>query len=179
MWGESVASSWYSIARKLSTFLWDNESDHSYGDSPELEGWDELTSADLYTSQVVYPNGNSWIKDGEEPKHVVAIDLDIPAVLIPTSTPGHSHLLIDKELTWEEYSTLLNALAAAGIIEEGYNEISQKRKRTDLRTPWTVKPNQLMTNTEEHRQFQRSIKFYEKRDEKLWDRSTLDNSSST
>jgi hypothetical protein len=158
----SLASSWWSIATKLSFYWWDNESSHDYGDGePELiEVWD-INEADLMTSE----KHTSLLKADQfgsaQKEHLVAIDLDVPAVLVPSSTPGHSHLLIDVTLPWHKYSALLNALEAAGIIEPGYNEISQKRKHTDLRTPWTNKPG--VQETEEQKQFHRSIVLYEKR----------------
>lgn len=71
--------------------------------------------------------------------HSPALDIDVPAWLIPSSTPGHSHLYIDAPMTWWTYKRLLKALAAAGIIEKGYLKASLKRGRTDLRVPWLKK----------------------------------------
>jgi len=33
--------------------------------------------------------------------HAPCIDLDVPAMLVPSSTPGHSHLYIDIEVPWK------------------------------------------------------------------------------
>ena len=76
-----------------------------------------------------------------ERRHVVAIDLDIPAYLVPSTTEGHSHLYIDVPGGIEHgaYMNLLGALARCGIIEQGYAEVSQKRGHTDLRPPWIKK----------------------------------------
>lgn len=71
--------------------------------------------------------------------HKVAIDLDMDAVLIPTSTPGHHHLIIDHELTWNAYVKLLKALAEAGLVQQGFVHAAELRGYTQLRTPWTRK----------------------------------------
>lgn len=71
--------------------------------------------------------------------HVLAIDVDHDAVLIPTSTEGHHHLIINKKMTWAQYEKLLDALKDAGIIQDGYHRASVMRKATWLRTPWTRK----------------------------------------
>ena len=76
---------------------------------------------------------------GDEGLHIIALDLDMPAALVPSSTEGHFHLYIDHELGWPAYEKLLDALADAGVIERGYAEVSKARKETHLRTPWTRK----------------------------------------
>jgi hypothetical protein len=72
--------------------------------------------------------------------HKVVLDLDLPAQLIPSSTEGHFHLYIDKEMPWDVYVRLLTALAAAGIIEQGYLSASLERGLTAVRLPWVKKP---------------------------------------
>lgn len=79
-----------------------------------------------------------FLSDGE-PRHAVALDLDIPAYLIPSSTPGHSHLYIEASIPHHRYMALLSALADAGVIEKGYAEVSIKRGHSDLRLPWVEK----------------------------------------
>lgn len=80
---------------------------------------------------------SSMLKDGS---HAPALDIDIPCELIPSSTPGHAHLYFPTlRLTWDQYVTLLAALAEAGIIEERYFEHSIKRGQTLLRPPWVPK----------------------------------------
>lgn len=75
----------------------------------------------------------------DKDRHIIALDLDMPAALVPSSTPGHYHLYIDHEISWDEYVSLLDLLADIGVIEPGYAEVSKRRKETHLRTPWTVK----------------------------------------
>lgn len=90
-----------------------------------------LETANVYTSEIA---------DGSHAgQHTVAIDLDVPARLIPSSTPGHSHLYVDVPMTWDKYSALLAALADAGVIEPGYEASAKRRKWTSLRLPWIKK----------------------------------------
>ncbi|MBV9919827.1 MAG: hypothetical protein JOY78_03095 [Pseudonocardia sp.] len=88
----------------------------------------ELETANLVTSESV----------GE--RHRVVLDIDLPAKLIPSSTPGHSHLYINHEMSWEDYTRLLNVLAEVGIVEPGYVRASLDRGYTAVRLPWIKKP---------------------------------------
>lgn len=72
-------------------------------------------------------------------QHTVAIDLDVPARLVPSSTRGHSHLYIDQPMSWKTYRKLLRALAKAGVVEPGYVKASERRGHTTLRLPWVKK----------------------------------------
>jgi hypothetical protein len=72
-------------------------------------------------------------------RHRPVLDLDLPAQLIPSSTPGHFHLYLDVELSHSTYMDLLTALAAAGIIERGYADASRERGYTAVRLPWVRK----------------------------------------
>lgn len=40
--------------------------------------------------------------------------------LIPSSTGGHHHLILDVNLPWKKYRALLAMLSRSGIIESGY-----------------------------------------------------------
>lgn len=72
--------------------------------------------------------------------HTIAIDVDFPAVLVPSSTSGHHHLYVDiPPVTWEAYERWLIASVEIGLIEEGYLRASQGRKATFLRLPWVKK----------------------------------------
>lgn len=76
----------------------------------------------------------------EDGSHMPVIDIDrIPIFIIPSSTPGNSHLYIDKPLTWEAYEALLDGFATAGIIEQGYLKASVSRRATFVRKPGVVK----------------------------------------
>lgn len=97
---------------------------------------EDLDHANIVSS-LHRPNPRDFL--GGEPRHAVALDLDIPAYLIPSSTPGHSHLYIEASIPHHRYMALLSALADAGVIEKGYAEVSIKRGHSDLRLPWVEK----------------------------------------
>lgn len=82
-------------------------------------------------------------------KHKVVLDIDLPAQLLPSSTPGHFHLLIDHEVPWDKYVNLLNALAEAGVIEEGYAGASIARGWTAVRLPWVKKPVEYIKSVDD------------------------------
>lgn len=71
--------------------------------------------------------------------HRPVLDIDFPVQAIPSSTPGHSHLFIDKSLSWPDYRKLLNTLLEIGLIDEGYHRICINRNRSDVRLPWVGK----------------------------------------
>lgn len=71
--------------------------------------------------------------------HRPLLDFDIPCAYIPSTTPGHGHLYIDKELSWKDYRKLLNLLADLDIIEHGYRGASLARGYSALRLPWIRK----------------------------------------
>lgn len=71
--------------------------------------------------------------------HKPVLDLDMDVMVLPSSTPGHHHLYIDKALPWNEYSLLMNVLAHVGILQHGYVAASHHRAESFLRTPWTRK----------------------------------------
>ena len=93
----------------------------------------DLTAAPLSESNLVCSDLRA------ERLHRPILDLDMDAMLIESSTPGHHHLYIDKPMTWDDYQKLLDVLEEVGILEPGYVQVSKKRKRTQVRTPWTKK----------------------------------------
>lgn len=79
---------------------------------------------------------SSLIKDGI---HAPAIDLDFPAYLVPSTTAGHFHLYIEKEMRWKDYKKLLDTLLEVGLINRGWYDISVKFEQTYLRLPHVKK----------------------------------------
>lgn len=73
-------------------------------------------------------------------RHAPAIDVDLPVYAVPSSTPGHSHLYIDVELTWDEYLRLLTVMSEIGLVEPGYLDSARNRGTTLLRLPGIAKP---------------------------------------
>lgn len=70
--------------------------------------------------------------------HMPVIDLDIPCRLVPSRTPGHHHLYIDQPITWDAFVPILDAMAAAGLVEYGYVNASKARGTTFVR--WKAPP---------------------------------------
>jgi hypothetical protein len=97
---------------------------------------DDVDQAQVITSLVTRDVGRPY----DASHHKVVLDIDLPAKLIPSSTEGHFHLYIDKEISWGAYVTLLQALAGAGILEQGYVNASLERGLTAVRLPWVRKP---------------------------------------
>ena len=85
-----------------------------------------------------YP-ANAYFSQGKDGYHYPCIDIDIPIRVVPSSTPGHSHLYVDEPITWDTYKNLLVALAEAGIVEEGYLHASVDQGGTTVRMPHVKK----------------------------------------
>lgn len=105
------------------------DANEDYTEAPDRNLTTDVEKATVITSRV----------DGRDGMHKVVLDLDLPAKLVPSSTEGHFHLYVDHELSWERYSKLLDALADAGLIENGYAGASQARGHTAARLPWVKK----------------------------------------
>lgn len=74
----------------------------------------------------------------DEP-HLPVIDIDFPIAAVPSSTPGHFHLYIEKPTTFEAFESLLYAMVEAGWVEEGYYRAFQRRNYTVVRKPGVLK----------------------------------------
>lgn len=97
------------------------------------------------------PFGVDLLVDDDHPANVVhsfcmpgwhhpVLDLDFPARLLPSSTPGHFHLYLDGiEISWEKYAKLLTTLAEVGIISEGYLDAALQRGYTSVRLQGVTK----------------------------------------
>jgi hypothetical protein len=70
--------------------------------------------------------------------HKVLFDID-HSVKVVESSPGHSHLYIDENLSWENIVLLMAAFVNVGLMEEGYMYASIQRGYTSLRVPWALK----------------------------------------
>lgn len=101
---------------------------------------DYSTESRRATSDLDTANAITSLVDNMDGTHRPVIDLDLPAQLIPSTTPGHFHLLIDKPLQWEDYLRLLQVMADIGLIERGYLFASEQRGYTAVRLPWVRKP---------------------------------------
>lgn len=77
--------------------------------------------------------------DSDPWEHRPVLDIDFPVHVVPSSTPGHFHLYLNKKMTWGKYKNLLRALMEAGILESGYVIVSMERGYTSVRLPWVKK----------------------------------------
>lgn len=96
-----------------------------------------IGDADVVSSELaVSPDGAFGGKH-----HIVALDIDYPAYLVESSTEGHYHLYLDVPggVPHVKYLRLLNVLADAGVIQNGYAKVSNERGHSDLRLPWVPK----------------------------------------
>lgn len=100
----------------------DDDYDASHVETEDIEKADIVLSVDPSTG-----------------KHRPVLDIDFPLHTVPSSTPGHFHLYLDKPMPWSKYKKLIHALADAGIIEDGYASVSLDRKYTSVRLPWVKK----------------------------------------
>lgn len=78
-------------------------------------------------------------EDPEYSIHKPVLDIDMPLWVKESTTPGHFHLIIDKEMTWRDYRKLLITMQEVGILEKGFVDAAISRKASWIRTPWTQK----------------------------------------
>lgn len=111
----------------------------------------EPDQANVIISQV--QDDNVW-QSGHEALHMPCIDFDFECELVPSRTPGHFHLYLNKAIPWERYKTVLLALADAGLIELEYYQQSCNNGFSTLRTPpWEDRYQQLRQQLEETGEF--------------------------
>lgn len=121
--------------RLFKVTTWDEDSSVTYSQE-EREPAASIADANISTS----------IREDGAESHALLIDLDVPAWLVPSSTPGHSHLYVDVKIPTPTYYALLDALADAGVIQRGYANSSKHRGGTALRLPWVKKPTTASAN---------------------------------
>lgn len=67
--------------------------------------------------------------------HAFCIDIDMPCELVQSRTTGHYHLYVDKIMDEAAYWKVLDALAEAGIVQDGYVRACKANGMTVLRLP--------------------------------------------
>ncbi len=80
--------------------------------------------------------------------HRPVIDIDLPARLVPSSTEGHFHLYLDVPMTLELYLSMLDAMAAAGVVDPSYVAHVRERGMSMCRPEWVKKPARGDENSE-------------------------------
>lgn len=108
------------------------ENRDEYEMDPPVEAW-SYADANLVSSLVCHGSRNF------EAIHKPVLDIDFPAHLEPSSTPGHFHLYLQKDIPWSKYVLLLSALGAAGILEPGYVAACIAQEQSYVRRPGVKK----------------------------------------
>ncbi len=113
--------------QRFSLFTWDDKTTPTLND--RLDPKDNPGVAGLIGSQSLT----------DPTKHRVVLDIDLPCMLLE-STNGNYHLLIDKELSFDEYSDLVSIMTDVGLLNPTTHEKFLVNKATYVRTPWRLKP---------------------------------------
>jgi len=106
---------------------------------------EELVKYPEYVSKET--SGHAWYPGTHKP----VLDIDMPVKAIPSSTEGHFHLYIDKEMSWDNYVKLMKVMAEVGILEEGYVNASISREYSACRLPWVKKGETIQTGKKDTR----------------------------
>lgn len=96
-----------------------------------------LLEAEAVGSKIV--NDAYYSNHLKTPHHYVILDIDYSVLALPSSTPGHYHLIFDKIISARQWRTLMKSLSRAGLIESGYSRWSRYRGEAYLRLPWIRK----------------------------------------
>jgi hypothetical protein len=72
-------------------------------------------------------------------KHRAVLDIDFPAMLVPSSTPGHFHLYLELPMETETYLRFVDMLAEFGVVSKFYAKVGRMRSQTFCRLPWVRK----------------------------------------
>lgn len=106
-----------------------NEDDYGADPREGLHRCEGIHDANLVSSLLI---------DG---RHAPTIDIDLQCEVLPSSTPDHCHLYIEKPMSAEKYFTLLDALAAAGIVKKNYAKLARARGMSMVRPHGQYKPH--------------------------------------
>ena len=73
---------------------------------------------------------------GEEGFHyLIQFDLSASVVLLPSKSPHHHHLYIERIMLWEDYLKFIHLLTELGITEIGFRAMTERRGMSHLRKP--------------------------------------------
>lgn len=99
----------------------------------------DLEDAVVVGSRMGYAEFGGWDDSPERVMHRPVIDVDVPIRVVPSTTEGHSHLYIDKDIPFRDYLLLLEHMALCGIVEYGYYQGVKARGASYVRLPWVRK----------------------------------------
>lgn len=72
-------------------------------------------------------------------KHKPVLDLDFDCKLVPSSTNGHFHLYVNKEVDHKKWETMLIAMRDAGILQQGFVDGAIRCGQATVRPEWIKK----------------------------------------
>lgn len=73
--------------------------------------------------------------DVGEGMHMPVIDIDFPIQAVPSATPGHFHLYINKEVEWDKYCDVIMAMCKAGLVQWQWFDTMRDRGFSAVRHP--------------------------------------------
>lgn len=103
-----------------------------------LDGGSYDSKVEVSPSQVEMANLITSTCDEGAELHLPVLDFDLP-IHVQKSSNGNNHLYINKKITWDKYVKVMEAMADAGILEEGYVNASKSRGYSAVRPPWVKK----------------------------------------
>lgn len=112
---------------------WGHSSEEDFSMDSEGVVTDILAEAELISSKGV------TVGTSAAAYHLPMFDIDKNCALIPSSTNGNFHLVIEHEIPFDKYMAILHAFAEAGIVEWGYHDGTRKRGYAAIRAPWVRK----------------------------------------
>ena len=123
--------------RKVTDWNMDSSEPTELGqDSPPIA---DLREANIVTSEANgSPTGLLGALDTRN-WHLPTLDIDVPMTVVPSTTHGHYHLYFDVRIEQDNYWRLLDAMAAAGIVQEAWVDASKNRGYSAVRMPWVPK----------------------------------------
>lgn len=135
LWNASLDAAEVAKGRTLTHLARENfkvTSEEFHSDRPDLKPRvvESLEEANLVDSRI----------PGKPDLHRPIFDLDgLNATLVPSSTPGNSHLYLDKEVPFDKFLKVLEAMAEAGLVQWGFYRLTKLRGAAFARKPGVKK----------------------------------------
>lgn len=137
------------LIRRLKTYVVDWKFTFVPAENVVYEPGIDREVADMDEANIVSSERKTFA--GGPTRHAVLLDIDYPAYVVESSTPGHHHVYLDvpNGVAHDDYMELVALLGRIGVVEPGYAEVSVKRGHTDLRLPWVRKEDQKIHKDDE------------------------------